>query len=214
MNNFKAAIFDLDGTLINSMPFWNNLGHEFLKKKGKIPPDNLFKILKTMNLPEASKYFIDNFNLNLSVEEVISEINTMIIDKYKYEINLKEYVKEYLKKIRSKNIKMCVVTAADKELCKIVLTRLKILEYFEFILTCGETNMSKNNPEIYIKATKMLGYEIENIIIFEDSLHCIKAAKDAGFYVVGVHDKSANEDEKEIKLISDVYIKSFKTLCI
>ena len=209
---FKGVIFDLDGTLINSMSVWENIGDDFLKSKGKVPPDNLSEILKTMSFQESSRYFIDKFHLNLSVDEVISEFNSLVEDKYKYEIELKKYVLEYLKKLKSKNIKMCIVTATDIELSKAVLTRLKILNFFEFILTSDEVDISKNDPRIYIKAAEMLGYLPNDIVVFEDALYCVEAAKKAGFYVVGIEDESAREDREEIKRVSDIYIESFEEL--
>lgn len=209
---FKGAIFDLDGTLIDSMAVWENIGEEFLKSKGKIPPKNLSDTLKTMSFQESSKYFIDEFNLDLSVDEIIYEFNRMVEDKYRYEIGLKEGVVYYLRKLKSKNIKMCIVTATDKALSEIVLTRLKVLDFFEFILTSGETGIPKDNPEIYLQASEILGYSPDEIIVYEDALHCIKAAKEANFYVIGVDDESAREDRKEIKKISDGYIGSFEEI--
>lgn len=211
---FKSAIFDLDGTLIDSMPIWENIGAEFLKSKGIVPPENLSDTLKTMSFEESSKYFIGEFGLKLSVDEVISEFNIMVEDKYKYEIGLKSYVIEYLKKLKSKNIRMSIVTATDKELSKTVLSKLKVLKFFNFILTSGETGMGKDNPKIYIQAAEILGTLPNETIVFEDALHCVKAAKEAGFYVVGVYDKSAEEDKEEIKRISDIYIESFEDLKI
>ena len=207
---FEGAIFDLDGTLLDSMPIWRNLGKEYLRSKGiSKTPENLNEILKPMSLMQSAQYFKAEFNINESQEEIIVGINALINRQYCKEVPLKPFVKPFLQKLQSAGVKMCVATALDKFLSIAALERLGIDHYFSSILTCTELGLGKDNPEFFIKAQESLGTPVDKTIIFEDSLHAVMNAKRAGLFVVGVYDESANEDIDKIKNYSDLYLYSF-----
>ena len=209
---YKGIIFDLDGTILDSMPIWSKVGEKFLLSQGIVPPSTLKKILKKKSLRQAAEYFIKTFKIDYTPDEVIGEINHIIEDHYKYSILLKPHIRESLIHLKQNDVKMCIATASNKDLVEKALVRLGVLSYFEFILTCEEIGKGKDQPDIYIQATQRLGLEIEQVLIFEDSLHCIKAAKKAGFNVVGVYDKSNRDQIKKIKSISDYFIYSFQDI--
>lgn len=206
--NIKGFIFDLDGTLLDSMPIWDNLGAEYLLKKGiQNTPKDIKNVLKPLSLLQASEYFINMFNIKLSTQLIMDEINNLIEDKYKYQIALKEGVIEFLEK--NKNIKMCIATATYRHLVEYALKRLDIDKYFDFIITSSEVGNSKQSPDIFIRAAGKLGVPINEIVVFEDALHAIVSAKSAGFYTVGVHETAFEKDKEEIIKIADCYINNF-----
>jgi thiamine-phosphate diphosphorylase len=203
----KGFIFDLDGTLLDSMAAWDNLGEEYLLSKGvKDLPQDIKEILKPKSLLEAAEYFIEEINLNMPPEQIIDEINQMIEDKYKFHFEAKEGVIDFLE--NNKHIKMCIATATDKLLVEHALKRLEIDHYFEFIITSTEVGNSKQNPDIFIHAAEKLGLAIDEVVVFEDALHAIVTAKSAGFYTVGVHETAFENEREEIMQIADCFLHS------
>ncbi|KMT22528.1 HAD family hydrolase [Clostridium cylindrosporum] len=208
----KGAIFDFDGTLLDTMYEWENIGGNYLRSKGIVPENNISKILKPMSLEEAGEYFIEKYGFTHTVEEILNEVHALIADKYKYHFELKPYVIDYLDKLKENNIKMCIATATSHCHAVNALKRLGIEDYFEFVLTCSEVGHSKLNPRIYIESTERLGLNIDNVIVYEDTLSCIETAKKAGFKVIGVSDASAEGDVETIKKLCDKYILGFEEL--
>lgn len=210
MKKYKYAIFDMDGTLIDSMGIWENLAKEYLSSKNIKAKENLSEIINSMSMEESAMYFKKEFGIKDSVEKIISDENKLIEHKYKYEILLKENVKEYLSYLRKKGIKMCVTTATSLVLAKIVLKRLDILDYFSFVISCDETKVGKSKPDIYYLALRKMNAKIEETLVYEDADYAIKTAKKAGFYCIGVYDEVSSKEKKEILKFCDKYLESFK----
>lgn len=212
MKQFKYSIFDLDGTLLDSMAAWHNLGRDYLLLKGVIPPENLNEILESMSMLESAEYFRQAFKINLSPEEIISGVNELIAGKYKNELVLKPYVREYLQKLKDENVKMCIATATPLKLAKTALERNEIIDYFSFVTSCDEVGVGKNKPDIFYMAANKLNADISNISMYDDADFALITAKEAGFYTIGVYDESFKDKRKDIELVSDLYIESFKEL--
>lgn len=208
----QYAIFDLDGTLLDSMPVWKNLGKNYLLSRGVKPPENLLNILKTQTLEESADYFRKYLGLSGTVEEILNGIHEMITREYAETIQAKPFVRDYLEKLHTYGQKFCVATATPAKLAVLALKRLGLLQYFSFVLDCGEAGSGKNSPDIYLQAANRLGAPMEACTVYEDALHAIKTAKTAGFYVIGVQDVSASQDEAEIELLCDRYIRSYQEL--
>lgn len=209
---YKGAIFDLDGTILDSIPLWSGVGERYLLSLGIVPPPQLKRALKNMSLRQAAEHFIEAFQLDLTPDGVIQEINGLIADHYKKTLQLKPYVKEFLMALKSKGVKMCIATMSDKALTESALARLGVLSCFEFVLTCEEVGASKDQPDIYLQAAQGLGLPIEEVLVFEDSPHCIETAKTAGFTVVGVYESTAGDRVERMKRFSDHFIYSFQDL--
>lgn len=207
-----GAIFDLDGTLLDSMPYWESVGLRYLLEQDIPVTDTVtFALrLKTMTLPEAAEYFRHDFGVQDSVEEICTHINGMIADDYRFRAPLKQGVREMLEMMRQNGVCMCVASATDHKLVEAALKRLEVLDYFSFILTCGDLNTSKNLPYIFDECTRRLGTKKDSTAVFEDSLHCVITASRAGYPVVGVYDASAASEEKEIRSLSCLYIREWK----
>lgn len=208
--NFKGAIFDLDGTLLDSMPFWETLGSEYLKAKGIIPRENVDRTLKTMSLQQGARYLKREFSIPGSEDEIIDEIVAMIEDIYLSKVPLKAGALPLLERLYEEKVRMCIATATENSLAKAALERLGALRYFDFILTCFDTGMGKDRPEFFLKALELLNTPKEETIVFEDALYAIKSAKAAGLSVVTVYDESFHEEREEIRVISDFYLDSLE----
>ena len=205
----EAAIFDLDGTLLDSMPIWQGLGENYLLQKKLQPAPGLQDALKKMSLQQAAQHFQAAYGLREDEETIIGEIETLIADFYRYEVPLKAGAAEYLQKLQEQNVKMCIATATERNLAESALERLGIRKYFSTILTSSEVKAGKDDPLIFHRAFEQLGAPLTKTVIFEDALHAIETATAAGFRVVGVYDETAAQDKERIKALTEQYIYSF-----
>ena len=206
----KGAIFDLDGTLLDSMFIWDTIGEDYLIHRGITPEYGLNEKFKTMSIVQAATYYQSNYGLTESVEEIISGVNGMIDHFYANVVTLKSGVLSYLHRLKADGVKMCIATATDRYMAEAALKRNGIFEFFSGILTCTEVGFGKDNPMIFEKALKVLGTDKNETLIFEDALHAIETAKKSGFKVVGVFDQYSIKEQEKIKEISDYYINSFE----
>lgn len=203
----QYAIFDLDGTLVDSMLYWKNLAKEYLASKGITHiPDMILEKIKQMTMTESATLFIEKFGLNGTPESVAKEMNALMDTHYYKDIPLKKGIKEYLNKLYNSGITMCVASATAVSLVEACLKRLGIIEYFSFLLSCETIGVGKSKPNIYYEAAKRLGAEPSDIAVYEDALYAAETAKKAGFYVVGVFDESAKKNFDSLKEISDEII--------
>ena len=210
----KGIIFDADGTLLDSMHIWQDLGTRYLKSLGLIPEDNLNEVLFPMTLEESSKYLKNKYSINKSSNEIKKDILKMIDDFYYYEVQLKNGVLSYLEYLYDNNIEMVIATTSDRSQIEKAFERLDILKYFKCIFTCSELKTSKREGLIYLKAKELLNYKTNEILVFEDVLYALKTAKQLGFITVGVEDESSKNKQEEIKNITDYYITDFKNFKI
>ena len=207
--NIRGAIFDADGTLLDSMGIWDTLGEDYLRTKGKIPRENLRETFRDMSLLQAACYYRENYALTESPEKIVEELNAMIASFYEKEAPLKEGAAAFLEELCQRNIKMCIATATDHSLIRAALQRCGVLHYFTFILTCGQAGAGKDTPAIYEEALALLGTGKEETFVFEDALYALKTAKTAGFPTVGVKDPSSAVQEREIIKQADYYLYTF-----
>ena len=212
--NIKGIIFDLDGTLIDSMEVWSRTDMAFLKECGvKDPPPDVSDEVKKMTVDDSAMYFINRFGLKLSKEYVIDRIEELVRIQYEEKIPLKPYVPRLLDRLDEKGIPYGVATATYKRLAEAVLKRCGIYERFRFVLTDEEYPLGKTCPDIFLGATARLGTEISETLVVEDSLHCCETAKKAGFIVCGVYDSVSACDRAQIEKIADHYFESLAELC-
>jgi thiamine-phosphate pyrophosphorylase len=204
-----GAIFDLDGTLLDSMAIWDNFGADYLQARGIVPPADLNQTLKPMSLLQAVDYFKKIFLLTDTAEEMMRQFSDQIEKKYAAEVKLKPHVAEFLADLKSRNVRMCVATATDRRQAEAALKNLGILPYFSFILSCTDAGLGKDQPEFFMQALERLGTEKNQTVVFEDALHAVITAKQAGFRVVGVEDFSAGDDTEQIRKTADYYIRDF-----
>ena len=204
----KYAIFDMDGTLIDSMVFWKNLATEYLTSKGilQIPADILEQI-KPLTMSESAALFRREFGLTGDVE---AQMNEMMEDHYRNDIPLKPGAWEYLENLHRQGVRMCVASATAEHLMESCLTRLGVRQYFEFLLSCETVGAGKRSPLVYQEAARRLGAVPGQIAVYEDALYAVQTAKAAGFHVVGVYDDSAADSWQAIEQESDEVILNWE----
>ena len=207
-----GAIFDMDGTLLYSMHIWDDIGSKFLKSIGIHPEQDLREVLRVMSVQQGAEYFIEHYGVKMTVPEIVDAMKNVVARQYEELVEEKPGIKNMLETLKNKGVKMCVATATDKSLSEIALKRNGLLDYFSGIITCGDVGKGKDEPYIYQKARELIGTETERTAVFEDAYYAAKTAKDAGFILVGVEDKSAEGQRIEIMEISDAYTKDFKNL--
>lgn len=204
----KGAMFDLDGTILDSMSMWDTICGDYLRSLGKTPNENLKEFLKTFTLEQTAHYYRENYGITLSVNEITDGINKMLERYYAETLPLKSGIEDFLKKLKAKDVKMCIATATDKVLAEAALGRLGIREYFSEIFTCTSVGHSKEEPHIYREALKHLATAKNETVVFEDALHALKTAKTDGFVTVGVFD-AHEANQEELKKTADCYIEGF-----
>lgn len=204
----KGAIFDLDGTLLDSMFIWDTIGEDYLRTLGKEPHENLKEAFMTLTLEEAAEYYREHYGVTLSVKEIVDGVNAMVEGIYRTKVTPKSGVTDYLRLLKDNGVKMCIATVTDRYLVEETLERLGILHYFSGIFTCAQVGYGKDKPIIYRKALEQLGTPKEDTYVFEDALYALKTARADGFPTVGVYDRHENRQD-ELKNLADHYIRDF-----
>lgn len=179
------SIFDVDGTILDSMEVWNTLASQYVQSLGMVPDKNLDEIVSDMSLEQSATYLKNHYKINKQEERIISEVLNFISDFYEHEVNLMPGFKEFISHYDSINV---IGTSCDEELVKIALNRLAVLNYFEDIITCSKVNKSKNDPDFYLACAQVLKQRPEDIVVFEDADYCIDVARKVGFKVIKIKD--------------------------
>ena len=209
----RFAIFDMDGTLVDSMMYWHNLGQEYLESKGVTGDLNeVLERSKPMTMVESGALFIQEFGLARTPESVAAEINAVMEGHYRCDVQLKAGAKEYLEQLRRAGIKLCVASATAEDLVQVCLTRLGVADYFEFLLSCETVGTGKNRPDVYFAAAERLGAAVENTVVYEDAWYAVRTAKNAGFRVVAIYDNNSRARWDEIRAMADTPIESWTEL--
>lgn len=212
LTNKKAVIFDLDGTLIDSMLMWDEINVEYLGQFGLEVPKDLQKKISGMSFTEAAVYFKETFHLPVSIEEIKEAWNEMAMYKYVHEVPLKPGVLEFLKKLKRRGIKTGIATSNSVELVKAVLESLQIAEYFDEVHTSCEVPKGKPAPDIYLLVAKYLLVAPEQCLVFEDVPEGIMAGKRAGMQVCAIEDDFSKSMVEEKKALADYYIADYREI--
>ena len=209
LENIKAVIFDLDGTLVDSMWMWKQIDIEYLARFGiELPPD-LQKVISGMSFSETAVYFKEQFHIPDSLEKIKNDWNEMAMGKYRNEVLLKPGVLDFLRRLRERGIRTGIATSNSKELVRAVLESQKVLQYFDEVHMSCEVAHGKPAPDIFLLVAKCLGADPVECLVFEDISEGILAGKAAGMRVCGVEDPFSTEYREEKIRLADYYIESF-----
>ena len=205
----RAAIFDLDGTLLDSNPYWARAPRDYLASLGKAAAPDLAGTLFSMTVREAAEYMITEYGLSVTPDEIMIGINATMERFYRMEIPIKPGVSGLLQALTVRGLPCAVASVTERPLVEAALRHNGVLQYFSGIATTSEVGVGKNRPDVYLRASRLLGTTPEETLVFEDALHALRTAADAGFRTVGIYDAGCEEQQSEIILSCDLYLKDF-----
>lgn len=214
MMNFKAAVFDMDGTLVGSLHFWGcfwrRLGEKYFNDPEFTPAEYIDKKVRTCILSEAGRFIRRELQIGNSDEEIAEFLGGSIGDFYRHDVDYKPGVVDFLEFCKSRGIRMCIASATGTDNLKIASEALGFDRYFEFILSCDEVGRGKEYPDVYLEALRRLGTSASDTWIFEDSFVALETASKLGMFTVGVYDRF-NFDQDKLRGLSGIYIGENET---
>ena len=209
----KAYIFDLDGTLLDSMTMaWKHALLEYLDGQGVVYPNDIIKRVVALGLPGVAKYYKENLAVEGSEEEIYASIIKKMQEKYNTVIPAKANVEALLKKLKAEGASLNVLTAGTHRLFDPCLKRLGLTDYFEHTWSTEEFAYTKAQPILYQEVARILGVEPSDCVMIDDSITALRPAKEAGFAVIGVYDEVSKDCEAEMRALCDLYIYNFEEL--
>lgn len=208
----EAVIFDLDGSMVDSMWMWRAIDIEYLGRFGISLPENLQACIEGMSFSETACYFKERFQLPDDLDTIKADWNRMAWDKYTYEVPVKDGVTELLQYCMDHGIKVGIATSNSRELVENVVKVHKLDHYFDCIMTGCDVAKGKPAPDIYLAVARELDVAPENCLVFEDIIPGIQAGKAAGMRVCAVYDKYSEHQDTEKHTLADYYTYHFKEL--
>lgn len=204
-------IFDMDGTLTDSMPIWAEVPYELVRGFGRTPAPDLGRVLLPMSALETAQYLITTYDLPLTIDSY-TQAAMAAVDRLYRSVSLKPGVEQMLARLERQGARMCVCSATWQFMCERVLGRLGVLDKFQFVLTAGNDN-SKHRPDVFYQALGRLGgSDPAQCVVCEDALYAARTAHDAGFTVIGVADAASAPDEDAIRAVSSQFLTSWDQL--
>lgn len=199
----RLYIFDMDGTILDSMPAWKHLGRKYLLQENILPPDNLESIIDAMTLEESAAYF-QKIGLHKKTDDIIRDIMSYIQDAYRLSIPAKPGMIPLIQSLSQKtDINLCLLTTSQEEFARQALERLGILSCFSQIYTSSCLGLGKKTGEIYKKVCALYQVPPTETVVLEDAFYAVRSAKEAGCYVYAVLDESSQKDWKKIRKLAD-----------
>lgn len=209
----NCAIFDMDGTVLDSTQAWVQATACVLTRRGKTPPEDFSAVIRPMDAEQLVTYFRREYLPEITLRQVSEEVGAYMMDFYSHKVQPKLGVKKFLSLLKMEGVQCYLATATDRTMARAAIVHAGLEPYFKGIITSGEIGKSKSNsPAIYEWAMKRMRGSKLDTVVFEDALFAIRTAKEAGFRVAAVYDRDSEEEQGEIKALADYYITSFEEL--
>lgn len=209
LRDIDAIIFDMDGSLVDSMWIWHEIDIEYLGRFGIEVPQGMQSKIEGMSFHETAVYFKEHFPIPDTLDEIKRTWNEMAWDKYLHEVPLKPGIPEFLAGCRERGLRLGIATSNSRELVENIAKVHRLREYFTCIVTGSEVERGKPSPDIYFAAAKGLGTACERCLVFEDIIPGIRAGKNAGMKVCAVEDAYSVPDRDAKKELADYYIEDY-----
>ncbi len=209
LKDIQAVIFDLDGSLVDSMWIWKQIDIDYLGRFGYQLPKNLQSEIEGMSFLETALYMQKRFDIPQKVEEMIADWNRMAWDKYENQVFLKPGAAQFLQECKNRNIKLGIASSNSRELVENVIQARGLQGLFGCIMTGSDNVRGKPAPDIYLCAAKGLAVEPKYCLVFEDIVQGILAGKNAGMRVCAVEDTYSAHQREEKRQLADYYIEDY-----
>jgi len=209
---YKAAIFDLDGTLADSMRVWDHICRDWLTARGITAQDNLEQDIERMTITQATEYVIRLYSIALEPPEVMAEWEDMVIRHYKETIPLKDGAAEFVRVLKDRGIKLAIATSCFPTACEALLDRHKIRDCFSAIVYTDEVKHDKTFPDLYLETARRLAFASESCVVFEDFPPARAGIRAAGMGLAAVYDESSADQWDTFKQTADFAIRSFRDI--
>lgn len=211
----KAAIFDMDGTLVDSLMLWDVLwsafGEKYLNNKDFRPSAKDDKAVRTLTLKDAMELIHKNYNMGESGQELLNFADNLMLDFYSNTVELKSGVRDFLDYCKQNGVKMCIASATAPELVKVAIKHCDIEKYFLKVFSCADLGLGKDKPDIFLLASEFLGEELKDTWVFEDSVVAIETATKIGMPTTAIFDRF-NFGQERMKEIATIYVAEGESL--
>lgn len=208
----KVALFDMDGTLVDSMGVWEYAPAGALKKLGIEPDEEAFNVFREKGYSETAKYLVKKYSLEISDHEFMTLMDETVIPFYHNDVQLKEGALEYLQLLQDKGVRICLLSANNIELVNIIRERFELDKYIRDFISTSNFGNTKAEPEIFVKLAMLYGVKVTDCVLFEDSKYAIKTAKSVSMKTVGIKDAFSKKDEAYMQENCTRFISSFNEL--
>lgn len=207
----KYHIFDLDGTLVDSMPYWAQAMTDIVKEGGIKPPEDIIKIITPLGSADTAEYYV-KIGVEGTVESIMEKQRRKLLPYYTDVIPLKPFVREYLAGLKENGNGLYVLKASPRAFTEPVLKRNGFYDLFDCVWSSDDFDFTKVQKEIYFEAARRIGCGVGDIVFYEDNANAIKAGNAAGVFTIGIYDKTSAECSDEVPNVCDKYVMSFKEL--
>lgn len=207
---WQSAIFDLDGTIIDSMKLWHIEKGGYIERYGLQPPDGLADLLDGMELEACSQYLIDHYLPGVPQQKIIGDIVETMRQHYLTDVQLKPGVADFFRRLRENGVKVCLGTASKKKMVYDVLEHHNIMQYFDCVANTELVARDKHYPDVFLYAAGVVGATVTRSVVFEDAVYAAEAAKSAGFHLVGIDERWSHGTAEEMRPLCDYFVPDYR----